>query len=827
MVTSAYARAPPQLCLFTLARRIPHNTIESLRSQSWYTSRFSAHYVFHEESDNDTTPALRIRYPPPVQLVSVRHWFADATRMLAPHDPICDAGAHDRITLLRHPSVYRRMCHFFYAAVMDWLPPTCSYALRVDGDCLIDAQQPDPALWLPRAISSTRWQGMDSPHVVRGMAALFAKLERNSRRGSRHSRHSSGGGGSSDVGSDGTVLANLTRRWETEGWLSPYTNLMFINLTWAREQRGIIAAVDRTNCIYAARWGDLPLWGATLRLRGFTEQEQLPLSYFHGSHGANVVPSAAMAPGSKTGTKANPSRSLPSKSGKAPARRFGDLEWLMARSASLGSFVPQRHLLDWRQACSGGQSARRSSTNSGSPADGRLALESVVARLRIDLSGRGVLCDPEHPCGVELTGGSTSTATRDAPLRDSEATHLRICLPSAASSKRLCEPFGAETWQQRGVWLRDRDVDRGVQGLRHGSANATEASSCFSFDLAALSRWTAANRASSPFLTTSSANEPSKLKDGLVDDPRLLELLQTKRQSSSDDGRRASTKGAERIRRAELKLVSALRHGAVANATAGAVHTRQAANETRLRTCAVVGNGASLRCNGARGTGIDGADAVFRAGPAQQFGLSNDPVGHSLRRFRLSSRQAGRRTTFRVDCLYAHTVLLRSAGADTCIVSRDWFRQRWDQETVESAVLPCCELKPMRTHYTLDRLTGLIRDGRRVRWFAGTRSGDATLDRLLQSRGSEGEALQSALSLCDTVDVYGFGRTLPIGAHGRVIGHAHEQRVGQCLSNASGLGEEANSRLRARRAAAWRDDVVGYEILLHVLHALGIIRWRD
>ena len=840
---------PPdtQLCLFTLARRVPHASMESLRAQLWYTSSFAAHYVFHEES-SDAMRVLRTRYPPPVQLISVRDWFAGHSgRMAAPHDPVCDASAHDRATLLRHPPAYRRMCHFFYGAVLfDFLPRTCGYALRVDGDCLLDANQPDPALSLPRAISSTRWQGMDTPHVIRGMAALFASLEwRESGGGS-----SSGGTGASGVNATDAAMAE---RWEREGWVSPYTNLMFINLTWAREQRAIIEAVDRTNCIYAARWGDLPLWGATLRLRGLKAQEQLPLSYFHGSHGTNVA-AAASSSGSKGGSgQSRP----PAKSGsKPPARRFGDLEWLMARAASSGSFIPQRHLLDWRYACDAATQGSEGRNHSGatrrpdatsrsdtsatgsaawrmyvlhaawgdpphgfrasrpaapklhsqqggaaSPSDA-FALETVVAQLRSDLSARGVLCNAVSPCKVELMGRSKSQQGGQSKELPGAMARLRICLPAAARSKRLCEPFGDEIWRQVGVHLSDEAEEEGA---------------CFTFDLVALVRWWAANRVRSPFLVASAE----------ADDPRLVELVDAKRRASGEGG-----KPSTRIRRAEAELHATLRQ-AIANATMGATRDRQPTYETGLRTCAVVGSGMSLRCGGAHGATIDAAHSVFRAGPAQQFGLSNDAVGHSLRRFRLSARQAGRRTTFRVDCLFGQTVLPRDIGRDTCIVGRDWWHQKWARESVSAAVHPCCELKPMRTHYPLSRLDAMVRGGHRVRWFVGTRSSDEALDNLLQSpHDSDGEALQSALALCDSVAIYGFGRVLAVGAHDLIVGRAFEQRVGRCPSNATHLeaedahGRERNGRSRGR-AAAWRDKVVRRELLLHILHALGMVKWND
>ena len=45
-------------------------------------------------------------------------------------------------------------------------------------------------------------------------------------------------------------------------WPSPYTNLMWIDLAWARSDavRAVLRAVNDTGCIWTNRWGDLPLW---------------------------------------------------------------------------------------------------------------------------------------------------------------------------------------------------------------------------------------------------------------------------------------------------------------------------------------------------------------------------------------------------------------------------------------------------------------------------------------------------------------------------------------------------------------------------------------
>jgi len=51
--------------------------------------------------------------------------------------------------------------------------------------------------------------------------------------------------------------------------------------------RAFRAAVEASGCVYAARWGDMPLWGSALLLEGGPRHRFL-LRYRHGSHGAAV-----------------------------------------------------------------------------------------------------------------------------------------------------------------------------------------------------------------------------------------------------------------------------------------------------------------------------------------------------------------------------------------------------------------------------------------------------------------------------------------------------------------------------------------------------------
>ena len=61
-------------------------------------------------------------------------------------------------------------------------------------------------------------------------------------------------------------------------------------------------------------------------------------------------------------------------------------------------------------------------------------------------------------------------------------------------------------------------------------------------------------------------------------------------------------------------------------------------------------------------------------------------------------------------------------------------------------------------------------------------------------------------------------------APSQVYAHAYDQRVGQCLEPGSRVYEFGNAK-GLGGFFAWRRDRVRTEILLHLLHALGIIEW--
>ena len=147
------------------------------------------------------------------------------------------------------------MCHFWYVDFTRFLSK-CSFILRVDSDIRLLPNQNDPFLKLPQTLAPVEWQKkMDKKEVIHGMVDMFQ-----------------------------------TMNHKIIQWESPYTNVMLVNMTWIQSEKvqSIVRIVNKTNCIFYNRWGDLPLWGATLKILK-EKKEYLNLSYHHQSHYNRLV----------------------------------------------------------------------------------------------------------------------------------------------------------------------------------------------------------------------------------------------------------------------------------------------------------------------------------------------------------------------------------------------------------------------------------------------------------------------------------------------------------------------------------------------------------
>ena len=95
--------------------------------------------------------------------------------------------------------------------------------------------------------------------------------------------------------------------------------------------------------------------------------------------------------------------------------------------------------------------------------------------------------------------------------------------------------------------------------------------------------------------------------------------------------------------------------------------------------------------------------------------------------------------------------------------------------------------------------------------------------------------LYAALAMCDRVDVYGVG-LFSWGAGGdKLYAHAYDDHVGSCAMPRNGLDALRvtpapwNDKVRLINglsyAAKWLQARVDGELLMHVLHAVDVVRW--
>lgn len=172
---------------------------------------------------------------------------------------------------------YKRMCRFWFSEFFKALPEVeYSWMLRIDLDCELNGEIED--------------------HFKMSGVVHYAAVEYSS----ANMTHADGV--NADTNYEGacvtgmlSAVADFTKTHDLPRvvtWMAPYTNVFFINLHWVRSNkviRDFMELVDTSGCIFSNRWGDLPLWGATLKLA--TERlVYLHMPYIHGSHHATVVP---------------------------------------------------------------------------------------------------------------------------------------------------------------------------------------------------------------------------------------------------------------------------------------------------------------------------------------------------------------------------------------------------------------------------------------------------------------------------------------------------------------------------------------------------------
>jgi len=224
------------------------------------------HFIFHEgnvlsphqEYLRHHAPTLRLRF------ISMERFWNESRAVVAAR-PLDNRAAWARCPpsdMSRRVSLgYKIMCLFHFGEFLHWFS-AYQYVLRIDEDCVLLPGQPDPALEVRgyALAAPSISKPMDFEAFSAGIRDFFGELSA-----------SRGGPG----------------RAAFEEWPTVYTNVLWLNTSWALSTGWMYEAVKASGCVLASRWGDAPLWGAALRATG-ARARTLSLRYYHGSLHAHV-----------------------------------------------------------------------------------------------------------------------------------------------------------------------------------------------------------------------------------------------------------------------------------------------------------------------------------------------------------------------------------------------------------------------------------------------------------------------------------------------------------------------------------------------------------
>ena len=135
----------------------------------------------------------------------------------------------------------------------------------------------------------------------------------------------------------------------------------------------------------------------------------------------------------------------------------------------------------------------------------------------------------------------------------------------------------------------------------------------------------------------------------------------------------------------------------------------------------------------------------------------------------------------------------------------------------------CCE-RAMISNYSLYNLQRMAEDGARFKWMrGGAPSGIQAIDDMLL--GSGGNGLHAAIGMCDRVNVYGAGllSSGPLGD--KMYTHAYDVSVGVCLKGPLSYGFSKGKGYDEYRQ--WLSSRIEAELVMHLLHSIGAITWRQ
>ena len=161
---------------------------------------------------------------------------------------------------------------------------------------------------------------------------------------------------------------------------------------------------------------------------------------------------------------------------------------------------------------------------------------------------------------------------------------------------------------------------------------------------------------------------------------------------------------------------------------------------------------------------------------------------------------------------------------EVCIVPSTWWELPFGFEVASNAREPCCSEPASSSYSAHDVLAPLGAQGFRFGWLRAVRTGNAAIDFALSGTG--GNALQAALSMCDKVDIFGVGLRSTSSDRSadtdKVYNHYYDPVARDCARHVSA---RKHDRQASDAHARFYSDRLHTEVLMHVLHALGVVRW--
>ena len=219
--------------------------------------------IFHEGNINDEHQAyIKSRTPKlPLQFIAVNFYNNTNTNERCPPTNLSS----------RFDMGYKNMCYFWSIDFLHYLK-NYKYIIRIDEDCII--RKLDPNILddygdrnILYSFADFNWENnIDDPDVIIGLRELFEEfMEKN----------------------------DITPYKSHDQIRCPYTNFMIVNIESIYNNKvimSILNEIEKSNCIFSNRWGDLPIWGYILSLlvdeKYYLKDENI--KYRHGSHDIEI-----------------------------------------------------------------------------------------------------------------------------------------------------------------------------------------------------------------------------------------------------------------------------------------------------------------------------------------------------------------------------------------------------------------------------------------------------------------------------------------------------------------------------------------------------------